>query len=285
MKSAYKHNTIRQVPATEGFGTLCEGMVGDNVPNLERKLPPDADAQRDYSNKLTDTSGWHVTLISHTVRADQVKRMRVRQGKAGPNGKKRPTLDMLAKAEPSYAFGKLDHLVKNDGFGKFGEREVVPDKNIIGAYDKHGKKIDPRTYKTINGKAWEYTQELKVVKKLRRVESTAFASENILNTTNDLLRQIMLFKGISFNDVERDVKLAGKPVSYVLNTMVCVDLVRRNDYYLMERRQVHKVTVKKTFREIENVMGEQQEVCKIFFDGKCCKPFTLWLNTLDFLPE
>lgn len=216
-----------------------------------------------------------VTLRSSTVRADEVRRMRVRQGKAGPNGKKNAGMDMLARAEVKYSFGKIEAMVKNTNFGKYGEVMIDP-KATVKVEDK------PKVYKDINGKAFEYTEHINVVKRLLKVESVSFADEEILTTVNRLLRQVLLFKGVSFAEVEEKVKTTGKPVAFVCNTAIEIDPLRTHKAEDIRVFKVHKLIVKKTFREIQNVMGQTEEVCKIFFDGNSCKPINNWLKSLKF---
>lgn len=258
MNTAYESGEIVQVGPK--FGTLRKSLQGENIPNLERKKPPTSEAIADYTNNLVNVSEWPVTLSSHTIRAQDVKRMRVRGSKPGPNGKKGTDLDLLAKAHERFAFGKLEKRVNNTGFNKFGEVRV----------------------ETPNGYIWQHNSQLNTVKQVAKVKSICLASPNILMAVNGLFRQILLFKGIGFAQIEQDIKTAGKPVTYNVNTVIEVDALQKKNAALTRRFKVYKITVKKTFRNIENIMGQEQEQCKIFFSGECCKNATLWLQTLQF---
>lgn len=314
MKTAFLTGTI--VENGPKKGTLHKQLITDSVPNLERKTPPGADVIADYSNNLIKMSECKVRLISTKVIADSIKRMRVRQGKAGPHGKKRTDLSVLARAKAEYSFGKVESVKKNEGFNRFGNIQVpVIHKNdiISWQYEPEIKYrvvsepeggnaelkclsndklsgdyyiADPEIH--IDGKAnpdvkWDYTQKMQHIKQLRKVVSIGFATNNILDTVNGLLRQALLFKGIDFARIERDVRINGKPVTYLLNTLVELDTGKKDSEgrSLMRRVKLHKCTVRRTFRNIENIMGEEQCRCGILFDGKCCKPITIWLQSLN----
>lgn len=239
-----------------------------------------SDQELEYATHLRPMDVYHITLRTNTIRAEHIKRMRVRAGKAGPNGKPRTELNMLAKAEPTYAFGKVEQLITNDGFGKYNEIKV------------NEKQHDPKhkhIYKRINGYSWEYVDHVNVVKQLTKSTTVAFVNESVLQATNRLLRQILLFKGIGFAQIEQDLRVAGKPVTYLLNTSIEYNTRRKNAQGgdIIWVFKAHKVTVKKTFRELENVMGQQQERCKVFFQGHHntdgIKTLTLWLKSLKGL--
>jgi hypothetical protein len=268
----------------------------------------------DYS-KFINVSDCSVKLISTKIVADSIRRMRVRQGKAGPNGKPRTDLMLLARAEARYSFGKVDKPLKNEGFNKFGNKQVpVIHKHdvIIWSYEPEIKYVvmaepdekgnallkcvehpklsgeyyilDPEIkVEDSHEVQWAHTQSVSHVKQLSKVATIGFATESILDTVNNLLRQALLFKGIGFARIERDVKVEGKPVTYLLNTLVELDTGERDSAgrTIMRRIKLHKCTVRKTFRTRESIMGTPEDRCGVLFDGKTCKPITVWLQSLN----
>ena len=315
MKTAFVTGTI--IENGPKRGTLHKHLVADSVPNLERKTPPTIDVINDYSNNLIKLSDCKVRLVSTRVVADSIKRMRVRQGKAGPNGKKRTDLSILARGEAEYSFGKVDSIKRNEGFNKFGNTQVP----VIHKHDVISWQYEPEIkYKVVaepteSGNAelkclnndklsgeyyiadpeiridsktspdvkWTHIQKMQHVKQLSKVVSIGFATNSILDTVNGLLRQALLFKGVDFAKIERDVRTTGKPVTYLLNTLVELDTGKKysDGRSIVRRVKLHKCTVRKTFRTKENIMGEEQYRCSMLFDGKCCKPITIWLQSLN----
>jgi hypothetical protein len=268
----------------------------------------------DYSNYIK-VDGCSVKLISTKIVADSIKRMRVRQGKAGPNGKPKTDLMLLARAETTYSFGHVDTLKKNEGFNKFMNKQVAvihAHDTIIWSYepkikyhvmtepDEKGNAllkceqqpklsgvyylIDPEIIvEDSHEKKWAHTGKVQPVKQLSKVATIGFATESILNTVNSLLRQALLFKGVNFAKVEEEVKVAGKPVTYLLNTVIELDTGEKDSAgrSMMRRIKLHKCTVRKTFRQRESIMGMPEDRCGILFDGKTCKPITIWLQSLN----
>jgi hypothetical protein len=312
MKIAYATSTIVQNGPNKG--KLKQQMTADVVPNLERKQPPTPDVVEDYSKNLLKAEDCTVRLVSSTIRAEHIKAMRVRMGKAGPNGKKRTDLDLLARGTEVYKNGARHHIERNEGFNKFGNVQIeavqkgqtvcwCTDPNIhylvITEPDAKGyADLQCRDNLALSGsfyvqdpdirvidkaaskreKIWVHNERLKPLKMLSKVVSIADGSNNMLETTNRLLRQILLFKAIDFERIAQDLeKAGGKPVTYAVNTLIELNTGESDTEGrpLMRRLKVHKCTVKKVFRDADG------GGTGVFFSGTCCQPITLWLKSLN----
>lgn len=261
--------------------------------------------QREDYIKALPVFNQTLKLVSHTIIADPTKRMKVRGSKPG-QGKKSAALDLLAKGERRFNKHGEISVVKNDGFNKFNEL-YYRDRNVhctlpelCAAWldkahmqrviNRAKQNIDKCTIKynfvtkELNGNNWTYNKHLLPMRQVYKSTAVAIADINILAATNSLLRQIMLFKGIGFTQVEQDLRENGnRPVTYLLNTTIEYD---RNNTGVASNiicYKVHKVTVKKTFRNIiHNGANNIEEECKIFFSSECCKNVTFWLKSLNF---
>lgn len=245
-----------------------------------------------------------VTLISATTTGAMLKPMKVKGTKPGKNTA-RTDVNVLARATEYYGNGKRIAIVKNDGFGKFEEHFykdkiaiTLPELNSLVAFKptldrciKRAKaNLDKctilRAYpiKIINGNMIEYIKSLKPMRLVYKLECRATAGDTILSCTNRLLRQILLFKGIGFAQVEQDVRENKmRPVTYVVNTTINYNIT--GDSRFGRALHCHRITVKKTFRETINNGGRLEQNCNIFFDSHSCKAITLWLESLkdDFI--
>lgn len=240
-------------------------------------------------------------LVSERSVAEPFKRMRIRQGKPGKEKRRTPN-ELLAKAEEKYnKFGEMERI-KNDGFNKFNQLPIVNTEINSSLSDKlfgidktvravaRAKRnisnctlIQPFPTKKINGEGIVYTQTLAPVRNVVKVKCNASADVAILQSVNRLLRQILLFKGIGFADVERDIRQNnGKPVTYMVNTTIEYDKLGLNKAELIRCIRVHTIVVKKTFRTSVNNGGVLEEQCNMFFDSRCCQPITQWIKTINF---
>lgn len=79
-----------------------------------------------------------------------------------------------------------------------GAVEIISEAAKFGAYDLK---------QALDG-SWEYTTKLQSIKHSDKFAmATDFDDDAVLQNTNNFLRNILLFKGIGFNDIEREMKL------------------------------------------------------------------------------
>lgn len=256
----------------------------------------------DYLKALPNYSGQSVILTSKTTCSDDLRRMRVRGSKPGKD-KGRTDIDVLARGKAIFRDGVCVKIAKNDGFGKF-DQHMFNDKHlVIGLQElsdaiKYKPTLDRairraklnidnctinRMYatKNMNGNLVEYTKRLMPVKSVHTLHSRAVASNEILDCTNRLLRQVLLFKGIGFGNVLQDLRESNmKPVTYNVNTTIEYDESGKNDIRFIRAFRVHSVTVKKTFINKVNNGGIEENEYKMFFSSDCCKSLSVWLKSL-----
>lgn len=198
-----------------------------------------------------------VTLRSYTYSSQTVKRMRVRQHKAGKRAVKRKTdLSVVARAHNVYEQGKVVDVVNDAAkFKRFGAETVK--REHVSRKGKHYTEHEV-----------QYTKKLLPVKELLRINShSGDVKLQEFNTVNRLLAAILLFKGKGFEDVKQDlVKIKAKTgknyVVYKVNTEVVYgDLMFK----------VGEIRVKKVFGD------------GIFFDTRTCKQTNIGLHAVKLL--
>lgn len=115
-----------------------------------------------------------VVFTSNQVSAEPHRPMKVRPAKNRP----KTNMLMLAKAEVRYLNGKPLTELKRNTFN------VLQPERFGGAM-----------------------QRVAPMRKVATLKSVGIFSEDVKSSVNNLLRNVLLFKGISFFDVERDLKL------------------------------------------------------------------------------
>ncbi len=183
-------------------------------------------------------------------------------------------MESFATASPVYEFGK-----------------------VSGVVDNKGGYLRNKTYRDDGNKA---KRVLEIAKQRKSVMSShGYVNGDINKNINQLLRNILLFRGIGFTQMERDVKIAGRPVTYNVNVVLNVknkDGLIGADYNTelqpgetcsyVNRLKVYSITVKKTFRnrrpdygvisnDIDKMWSETDEL-GILFDSKTCIPIKDW---------
>lgn len=268
------------------------------LPPQKSKADVKLEAYEQYLENLPLHCNETLTLVSETVSAEFIKRMRVRGSKPG-QGKKSTHIDMLAKGTRTIDKDGVEHIRKNNDFGKYHEQ---PYKNMamntsledLNANWKNREslwricrnakrniatlKIMPLyVKKDLNSGGFVYTEHIAQVKQLTRLKSHAFISIAAMDKPNSLLRQILLFKGIGFGQVEQDIRENKmKPVTYNVNTRIEYDRDNTNKAHLISVMKVHSITVKKTFR---NTVGDEEQ-CNMFFSSENCRVINAWKGTI-----
>lgn len=246
-----------------------------------------------------------VIFTANQVTAEPHKPMRVRHAKRGT----KTPLSSLAKAEAKYAFGKVEKETSRNVFNK----TVAP------------------------------------MRKITTLKSVGIFTEDSRSSVNNLLRNVLLFKKISFERVERELKLFNtdvriptleklreqlgkaqeekehlrakgigfgftkdirdaieekqkeivflrnrigffehtKPyVTYAVNTDIRITVGRysKGEDIILPLKIGH-VTIRKTFRNIVNVMGKEEEQCCIYFDRSVCKKVQVWFDSITLTKE
>ncbi len=232
-----------------------------------------------------------VTLIGKRVVAEPTKAMRVRAG----SGVK-TDLNVLARAEQKYEFGKPSEMVKNTNFNAFDYKIV--DKKMIA------------------------TTRLSPMRHITTVKSVGTFDGSIIASVNSLLRNTLLFKGIGFAEVERELKLFNidtRPakldrINKLLKNCTPARRVSLNNAYAYWKNtkpfayyrtsvdvwvtlesgtvvgiHIPTIVVRKTFRNTVNIMGKLEEECSMMFDSKFCQgigadkkktKLSIWLDSL-----
>ena len=187
----------------------------------------------------------YLTFRSTTLTREVRQPMRVRSKgrKNSKKGTKAPLL-MFAAAEQNYAQQLPTDRSRNEGFSKYERFDYVDKGKSVSAL------------------------KLPIARKVGKVESLADVSNDVMTNVNNLIRNILLFKGIGFADIEKDVRLNGK-TTYLLNTDILIKSEVNCKASDVDLVKAHKITVKKTFRNVTNVMGKNVEDCHVFFDSDC----------------
>lgn len=215
-----------------------------------------------------------IYLTSFTNLAPEGLKMKVK-GKHRKGAK----MESFATAQPVYEFRKV--------------KEVI---SYAGRFLKN------KTYK-------DEDDNVKKVLEIQRQKNDVFRSRCFLNSDinkniNQLLRNILLFKGIGFSQIEKDVRIAGKPVTYHVNVELNVkesgdnvaayfntELKTGDKCSYVNRLKVYSITVRKTFRErkrqhgvvaadIDKMWSAVDEL-GVLFDGKSCRPIKDWYMLHD----
>lgn len=173
------------------------------------------------------------------ITAEPHKRFKVKS-----DGKVKTSLNVLARAHQTYAFGKPERVI-NDGhlFNQLTER------------------LNRQL------KAYEYTQKLVPVRHVAKAHTVApNVNKAVLQQVGDLFTALLLFKGVSYADVKRELILAKaegkKSVTYNVNTTVTFGELQF---------KVHQITVKKTLES------------GLFFCSKSCRPAQMALQALKLV--
>lgn len=233
-------------------------------------------------------------------------------------------------------------LAKGKAVWNDSTMEIVSEAAKFGSYDLK---------QALDG-SWEYTTKCKIIKQSDKFGmSTDFDDADVLQNTNNFLRNILLFKGIGFAEIEREMKLFDcdtrpaklrnisdklgrfttrrdeiaamaefyandlavsasfqqeivdidaaiillkqelgywkvvKPfVSYNVGTQIRYNTdgddnqLRQDEVYHMST-----ITIKKVYRNRINVMGKQEDDCRIIFDSKCFDHLKLWVQSFKVI--
>lgn len=193
-----------------------------------------------------------ITLKSYTLTGLTIGRYRVRQGKAGPNGKPKTDMMLLARATPVYEMGHVSHLKKHEGFNKFNNR-MVPDSEANSTKLK-----------------WTHEGKLTPVKILDKLEMSCELTEDVFDTINKLFRSVLVFKGLGPIQIAEDLaKNEGKEVTY--SPKVVIDIMLSEDAVSNLSLRCGKITVRKVFPD-----------GGILFSSKSCKGMKIALQTIGF---
>lgn len=185
---------------------------------------------------LTTTTG-----PSHTYKVKS-------KGKKCSKVRIKTPLNVLNRAEQDYAFTKPAEKVPNTGFERQKRVMVREGKHLVN------RMVVPN------------------IRHIQRVKSEGIFADTAAETVNRLLRNVLLFKGIGFAQLERDTKLNGA-TTYAVNTEVHIN---------GKAHSVHTIRVKRTFRNEVNVMGKTEVECRVFIDRDSCSKVAFWLNSLNF---
>jgi hypothetical protein len=209
---------------------LADGTVKRKQEREVRRMP------KPVANVPYQAINATVRLESYQSSADAIKRLRVRS-----DGKAKTALSVLAKAHQTYAFKR--------------PLAVISDVHLFNELTERFNKIDQ----------WHYTQKVNTVRRLIKNYTVAPAvNASVMQRVGELFTAILLFKGVGYSDVKKDLVLAvqnnEKTVTYNVNTTVT---------YNERQFTVGKIKVKKT-------VGDG-----IFFCSKSCKPAQLALQAID----
>lgn len=205
-------------------------------PKVARILKPDAPS----TYKQAPVT---VRFECTTLTGEAIKRLRVHS-----DGKIKTKLDILATGTQTYSCGRPTEIISDiKMFNQFAQRLVE--------------------YKTKEGNKkvkWEFTTHLLPVRSMRKLHTLApLVNADVLKSVADLFTAILLFRGIGYQQVFQELKLAkGKgerSVVYNVNTTVTTDTLQF---------KVTKIRVKKMFGN------------SMFFCSKTCKPVTKVLSAL-----
>jgi len=213
-----------------------------------------------------------VILRSSTITAGEHYKQRVKQ-KGRKNSKKgtKPALDVLNRAEQDYAFMKPSKRLTNSGF----ERSKF--FNVI-----EGQRKPKQVQHMV----------LPPVRKTMKVQSIGVVKRESITSANELLRKILIFKGIGLDEVERDLKVEGK-AKYLVNTTVELfgGEVELNNKPLTKlhlpldsrtplegRLKIHFITVKRCEGYWQGIAGREERKFKIIFNWWDVDRVNLWLQ-------
>lgn len=153
-----------------------------------------------------------VRFVSSTVAAEAPQRLRVHS-----DGKVHTSLDVLAKAHQTHAFGRPER--------------IISDAHLFNELTQR-----------IHNKKWLYTQRVLPLRKVTKLQQLApNVNASVLERVGELFTAVLLFKGKGYNDVKRDLALAlgrgEKTITYNVNTTITYDQLQFT---------VGRITVKKT---------------------------------------
>lgn len=276
-----------------GIHRYWKPFEADNLPPLpEQKSKSEVKRETydQYVEKLPSHCDEKLTLVSERSVAEIVKRMRIRGSKPG-QGKKSTHHEMLAKGTRHFDLAGNPYIKKNNDFGKYNERPYR--KYAIGVnLENKDAKLDIHhctpshlyAIKDANSGGFVYTEYINRVKQLTRLNSFCFINVMAMEKPNDLLRQILLFKGIGFTQVENDIRENdGKPVTYNVNTRVEYDRNKTNNANKIVCITIHSITVKKTFRNKSIINGIEEEQCNMFFSSENCRIINTWKEMSEII--
>lgn len=211
----------------------------------------------------------YITISANTVTAELRPVMKVKS-KGRKNSKKGTKPDlfgsrMFARVEPDYNFKLVTGTISNErcNHAKYGQ------SGINFAMSKK--------YDVLDGGVIKHKKVFAPNKQVAKISSFAFLNEDMAENIHALLTNILLFKGIGFNDIERDVNINGK-FTYGVHTKVSISPYEGCHAWEVYTINVPFITVKRTFRRDNSridvnrlLMGlpvDRVEICDMMFCSK-----------------